>query len=82
MLKTCYLCTVYACPPSIFDPEVFEPFFRLDESRNRHLGGVGLGLSMVQKIIQNHQGTISISDSPLGGARLIFQLPVFKLELR
>ncbi|MGL4204619.1 MAG: two-component system sensor histidine kinase RstB [Aeromonadaceae bacterium] len=48
---------------------IFEPFVRLDNSRNRQTGGYGLGLAIVQSIIQAHQGEIALDDSPLGGAR-------------
>ena len=47
----------------------FEPFSRLDKSRNRQSGGHGLGLAIAKRIIEAHKGTISISDSPQGGAR-------------
>ena len=66
--------------PHEYRQQVFEPFFRLDKSRNRNLGGVGLGLSMVQKIIQNHQGLVYIDDSPLGGTRVVFRVPLFQLK--
>lgn len=47
--------------------QVLEPFFRLDKSRSRDSGGVGLGLSIVARIMAAHGGTISIEDSDLGG---------------
>ncbi|WP_432721440.1 ATP-binding protein [Jeongeupia wiesaeckerbachi] len=54
---------------------VFEPFVRLDESRNRATGGFGLGLAIVQQIVKSHQGEVSIEDSPLGGARFVIRWP-------
>jgi signal transduction histidine kinase len=48
---------------------VFERFVRLDESRARGSGGSGLGLSIVHEIVKGHGGRVTISDSPLGGAR-------------
>lgn len=48
---------------------VFEPFVRLDNSRDRQTGGYGLGLAIVQSIVLAHQGEITITESPWGGAR-------------
>lgn len=46
---------------------IFEPFFRVDKSRSRELGGVGLGLALVYEIVRLHEGTISVSKSdPFG----------------
>ena len=46
---------------------MFEPFFRVDKSRSRELGGVGLGLALVHEIVKAHDGSISIKDNPSGG---------------
>jgi two-component system sensor kinase ParS len=54
---------------------VFEPFIRLDESRDRGTGGAGLGLAIVKRVAANHGGTIEIQDSPLGGARFVLRWP-------
>ncbi|MBZ9567612.1 MULTISPECIES: ATP-binding protein [Modicisalibacter] len=57
--------------------EVFKPFARLDDSRTRRSGGYGLGLSIVQKIMLWHGGSVVVDDSPrLGGARFSLLLPV------
>lgn len=53
---------------------VFEPFERLDKSRNRASGGYGLGLSICREIAQLHQGHMTISDSALGGAKITLVL--------
>lgn len=50
---------------------IFEPFTRLDPSRSRDSGGSGLGLAIVKAILDNHNATIRVEDSPLGGARFI-----------
>ncbi|WZB60661.1 ATP-binding protein [Achromobacter xylosoxidans] len=50
---------------------IFEPFIRLDESRDRGTGGTGLGLAIVSRVARWHNGTIEVVDSPLGGARFI-----------
>lgn len=42
---------------------VFEPFFRVDKSRSRELGGVGLGLALVHEIVRLHDGSIAVSES-------------------
>lgn len=49
--------------------KVFEPFTRLDESRNTKYGGTGLGLAIVKRIMDLHQGTVNVDKSPHGGAR-------------
>ncbi|GAB3464022.1 two-component system sensor histidine kinase BprS [Massilia terrae] len=55
---------------------IFEPFYRLDRSRDRATGGFGLGLSIAQKAVVLHGGTLQIDESPtLGGARFIIALP-------
>lgn len=46
---------------------IFEPFFRVDKSRSRQMGGAGLGLAMVKAIVEQHQAQISVSDNPKGG---------------
>lgn len=54
---------------------IFEPFARLDDSRNRKSGGYGLGLAIVKRIATAHKGSVSVSDSPLGGARFTLSWP-------
>lgn len=54
---------------------IFEPFVRLDPSRDRATGGCGLGLAIVYSIAQAYQGTISASGSSLGGASFLFSWP-------
>lgn len=55
---------------------IFEPFYRLDRSRDRATGGFGLGLSIAHKAVALHGGTIRVEQSPLGGARFVISLPV------
>lgn len=55
---------------------VFEPFVRLEASRNRDTGGVGLGLAIVRTIIQAHGGTIQLQNRTGGGLNAIVRLPV------
>lgn len=54
---------------------IFEPFYRLDRSRDRATGGFGLGLSIARKAIQLHGGSVTVDDSDLGGARFVLTLP-------
>ena len=53
--------------PGELRERVFEPFFRVDKSRSRELGGVGLGLALVHEIVKAHDGSISIKENPSGG---------------
>ena len=53
--------------PEELKDRVFEPFFRVDKSRSRELGGVGLGLALVHEIVRVHDGSISIKSNPAGG---------------
>jgi two-component system sensor histidine kinase RstB len=62
--------------PAAERQEVFKPFARLDDSRARHSGGYGLGLSIVHKVMTWHGGSVAVDDSPeLGGARFTLLLP-------
>jgi signal transduction histidine kinase len=54
---------------------VFERFVRLDEARSRDDGGNGLGLAVAAGLTRAHAGTITVADSPLGGARFEVRLP-------
>jgi signal transduction histidine kinase len=54
---------------------IFEPFYRLDRSRDRATGGFGLGLSIARKAVRLHGGTLRVERSPLGGARFVISLP-------
>jgi two-component system OmpR family sensor kinase len=64
--------------PGIPDEErerIFEPFYRLDRSRDRATGGFGLGLSIARKAVALHGGVLAVQRSPLGGARFVISLP-------
>jgi two-component system OmpR family sensor kinase len=54
---------------------VFEPFYRLDRSRDRATGGFGLGLSIARKAVVLHGGSLIVETSRLGGARFLMRLP-------
>lgn len=54
---------------------IFDPFYRLDRSRDRATGGFGLGLSIAQKAVVLHGGSLQVETSGLGGARFVITLP-------
>ncbi len=55
---------------------VFEPFHRLEQSRNRETGGVGLGLPIARNMLRAHGGDVVLSNRPEGGLRAVVTLPV------
>jgi signal transduction histidine kinase len=55
---------------------VLEPFYRVEESRSRETGGVGLGLAITQSIVQAHGGTLTLSNRSTGGLRASITLPL------
>jgi signal transduction histidine kinase len=62
-------------PPDALD-NVFRPYYRVDKSRNRSTGGVGLGLTVAQAIVQGHGGEITLKNRPEGGLEARIVLPV------
>ena len=56
--------------------DVFKAFYRVDGSRNKETGGVGLGLAIAKDVIVSHGGTITLSDSDLGGLRVLISIPL------
>ncbi len=60
--------------PKGMNERIFDPFYRLDQSRSRATGGSGLGLAVVRSLVQQHQGTISAYNHAEGGAafKIIF----------
>jgi len=57
--------------------QIFRPFYRTDEARDRESGGTGLGLAIVETAVQQHRGWVKAEDSPLGGLRLVLWLPLY-----
>ena len=62
--------------PEELRERVFEPFFRVDKSRSRDLGGVGLGLALVREIVRVHDGSITVRSNPSGGTVFDVILPL------
>jgi len=62
--------------PSDKREEVFRPFYRMEGSRSRETGGVGLGLTIARDVMRGHGGDITLDDSPSGGLRARLKLPV------
>lgn len=56
--------------------DVFKAFYRLENSRNKETGGVGLGLSIAKDIITSHGGVIELDDSELGGLKVLISIPL------
>jgi two-component system osmolarity sensor histidine kinase EnvZ len=54
----------------------FQPFKRLEPSRNPETGGTGLGLTISRDIVRSHGGELTLEDSPLGGLRASIRLPI------
>ena len=66
--------------PESFRESVFQPFFRVDKSRNREKGGVGLGLSLVWEIAHLHGGGVRIKESGESGTSIELTLPISAAE--
>ena len=62
--------------PERFQRSVFQPFFRVDKSRSREDGGVGLGLSLVWEIVKLHGGTVCVENSSEAGTTVAVSLPL------
>ncbi len=56
-------------------PKLFQRFFRVEASRNRASGGAGLGLPICHSIVAAHKGTLQAQQSPLGGLRMVVEIP-------
>ncbi|MCR4282786.1 MAG: ATP-binding protein [Bauldia sp.] len=65
--------------PGISEDElarVFQPFYRVEGSRNRETGGIGLGLAIALVVVQAHGGRLTLSNRPQGGLRACITLPI------
>jgi two-component system sensor histidine kinase BaeS len=73
-IKIVFQDSVPGVPPSALD-KLCTRFYRVDESRSRETGGSGLGLAICKTIIEDHNGTFNVKNSPLGGLSVIIELP-------
>jgi len=62
-------------PPENYE-DVFKPFHRLETSRSRKTGGIGLGMAIAQDVILSHGGRVMLDRSPMGGLRVVIHLPL------
>ena len=80
-IRDLYFCVVFSdngeSIPEKYRENIFNPFVRVDKSRNSKTGGTGLGLSITKKIINKHHGGIRIIDSNIGTSFEIM-LPIVK----
>jgi signal transduction histidine kinase len=56
-------------------PQLFDPFFRVDPSRSRSTGGLGLGLMLVRQVVEAHEGRVEARNRPGGGLSVFVRLP-------
>ena len=61
--------------------DIFRPFYRVADARDRQSGGIGLGLSISQRAVEVHGGTVSASNAPRGGLLVEIVLPITKSEI-
>jgi two-component system osmolarity sensor histidine kinase EnvZ len=61
--------------PKELREDVFRPFYRVEKSRNKKTGGIGLGLSIARDVIHSHGGEIFLEDSNRGGLRAVIRIP-------
>ena len=62
-------------PPQALE-KLFEPFYRLDDARERQTGGVGLGLAITERAVRFHGGRVAARNRPEGGLQIVIRLPL------
>lgn len=81
MIRVDKICEIFIVDTGIGIPVekktlIFEPFYRLDKSRARSMGGAGLGLALTKEVIEKHRGTVEIIDNNPVGSKFIIKLPI------
>jgi two-component system sensor histidine kinase CpxA len=74
--------TIDDCGPGVPATElerIFEPFYRVAESRDRDSGGTGLGLAITSRVVQLYGGSVTARNRPEGGLRVQMRLPICPL---
>ena len=66
--------------PEQYKESIFQPFFRVDKSRSREFGGVGLGLSLVWEIAALHGGDVRVEESSDAGTTIAVRIPISGIE--
>ena len=61
--------------PEQYKESIFQPFFRVDKSRSRAMGGAGLGLALVSEIARQHNGQVKVTQSSEKGSTIALILP-------
>lgn len=67
--------------PEQYRESIFQPFFRVDKSRSREYGGVGLGLSLVWEIVALHNGKIRVEESSEKGTAIAVKFPTDVIKI-
>ena len=62
--------------PPEYQEKIFTPFFRIDKSRSRAMGGSGLGLALVNEIVRQHNGQVKVLESSKKGSTIALMLPI------
>ncbi len=75
------ICDTGSGIPEKYRKSIFQPFFRVDKSRSRKLGGVGLGLALVSEVARLHGGSVDVEDSSPNGTTFVVRLPALSIVI-
>ena len=62
--------------PEEYRRKILQPYYRLERDAESAVGGSGIGLAVVEELVQMHDGRIVVEDAPTGGARFLVELPI------